>query len=89
MTEEEKRLVLERMEKSRNSREAELTLFGDRNVLVQVVMLLGYVKDALRRNVPSEIRVEVGKTVANGNFDFLLDNEKVDDVRMRESIQIN
>jgi len=89
MTEEEKNLVLRRMEESKNSRESELTLFGDRNILIQVVMLLGYIRNAIRRNVPSEILVEVGKTVSNGRFDFLLDNEKVDDVRTQEKIQIN
>ena len=89
MTEEEKKLVMDRMERSRNSRESEVRLFGDRNVLIQVIMLLAYVRDAIRRNEPSEIKVEIGKSIQNGEFDFLLDNERVDDVRMAESIQIN
>ena len=89
MTEEEKKLVLERMEASKNSRESDVTLFGDRNVLIQVVMLLGYIRDAIRRNEPAEIKVEVGKSIRNGNFNFLLDNEEVPDVRMAGEIQIN
>ena len=89
MTEEEKKLVMDRMERSRNSRESEVRLVGDRNVLIQVIMLLAYVRDAIRRNEPSEIKVEIGKSIQNGEFDFLLDNERVDDVRMAESIQIN
>ena len=89
MTEEEKKLVMDRMERSRNSRESEVRLFGDRNVLIQVIMLLAYVRDAIRRNEPSEIKVEIGESIQSGEFDFLLDNERVDDVRMAESIQIN
>lgn len=89
MTEEDKNLVLKRMEVSRNSRESDVTLFGDRNILIQVVMLLGYIRDAIRRNEPVEIKVEVGKSIRNGNFNFTLDNEEVPDVRIAEKIQIS
>lgn len=77
------------MERSRNSRESEVALFGDRNILIQVVMLLAYIRDAIQKNEPAEIKVEIGKSIKNGEFDFLLDNERVADVRMVESIQIN
>ena len=89
MTEEEKKLVLERMERSKNYRESEVVLFGDRNILIQVGMLLGYIRDAIRRNEPAEITVEIGKSLRNGNFNFTLDNEEVPDIRMVEKIQIS
>ena len=89
MTEEEKKLVLDRMEASKNYRESEVVLFGDRNILIQVGMLLGYIRDAIRRNEPAEITVEIGKSLRNGNFNFTLDNEEVPDIRMAEKIQIS
>ena len=84
----QKRLESE-FRKSDRSVDIPLTLFGNKNTIAGVVSLLGYIRSAINSNKEANITLEIGKTVENDRFDFLLDGEIVPDMKIVEHVQIN
>ena len=66
-----------------------LTLFGNKNTIVGIVSLLGYIRSAINSNRTAKISLEIGGTVENDRFDFLLDGETVPDMKLVENVKIN
>ena len=76
-------------EKSGNITDCELTFFGNKSTLVGIVSLLGYIRNAINNNLSTKITIEIGKTIENDKFDFLLNEETVPDMKLVENVQIN
>lgn len=79
----------EEFRKSERTVDIPLTLFGNKNTIVGVVSLLGYIRNAINSNKEAKINLVVGKTIENDRFDFLLDGETVPDMKVVEDVQIN
>ena len=75
--------------KSERNVDIPLTLFGNKNTIVGIVSLLGYIRNAINSNKEAKITLVVGKTIENDRFDFLLDGETVPDMKVVENVQIN
>ena len=75
--------------KSERNVDIPLTLFGNKNTIVGIVSLLGYIRNAINSNKEAKITLVVGKTIENDRFDFLLDGETVPDMKVAENVQIN
>lgn len=75
--------------KSERNVDISLVLFGNKNTIVGIVSLLGYIRNAINTNKGATITIDVGKTIENDRFDFLLDGETVPDMKVVEKVQIN
>jgi len=76
-------------DKSNRMRTAEVTMIGDRNVIVQVITILSYLRNAIQSGQPHDIKVEINKNVLNGDFEFLVNNSKTADLIAKEKCEIN
>lgn len=88
MTDDEVKMY-EQFLQSSNNRQSEISVFGNRNTIIQVVTLLSYIRHAIRNNLQCDINVSIGKNVSNREFEFTVNNEKTDDLITKESIEIN
>ena len=82
------KLQREFMQSERNV-DVPLVLFGNKNTIVGIVSLLGYIRNVINSNKEATITLDIGKTVENDKFDFLLDGETVPDMKVVEKVQIN
>jgi hypothetical protein len=79
----------EEFRRSERNVDVPLTLFGNKNTIVGIVSLLGYIRNAINSSKETKINLVVGKTIENDRFDFLLDGETVPDMKVVENVQIN
>ncbi len=69
--------------------ETDIKLIGDCQAISQTVLLLAYIRHALRNNLHTKIEVEVGKNIANVDFAFDVNNQEVQDYITKENITIS
>ena len=86
---EYQRRLEEEFRKSERNVDIPLTLFGSKNTVVGIVSLLGYIRNAINSGSEARITLDIGKTIANDKFDFLLDGETVPDMKVVEKVEIN
>lgn len=79
----------EEFRKSERNVDIPLTLFGNKKTIVGIVSLLGYIRNAINSNKTAKISLEIGNTIENDKFDFLLDGETVPDMKIVDIVQIN
>ena len=89
MEEEYVKKLNDEFAKSERTVDVPLTLFGSKNTIVGIVSLLGYIRNAINSNSHTTISIEIGKTIENDRFDFLLDGDVVPDMKAVEKVQIN
>ena len=81
--------INEEFKKSDRNIDIPLTLFGNKNTLIGVVSILGYIRNAINSNSNKTLTIEIGKTIENDRFDFLLNVELVPEMKFVENVQIN
>ena len=69
--------------------ETDVRIIGDSQAISQVVLLLAYIRHALRNNLHTKIEVEVGKDIANVDFAFDVNQQEIKDYITKESIIIS
>lgn len=69
--------------------ETDVRIIGDSQAISQVVLLLAYIRHALRNNLHTKIEVEVGKDIANIDFAFDVNQQEIKDYITKESIIIS
>ena len=69
--------------------ETDVRIIGDSQAISQVVLLLAYIRHALRNNLHTTIEVEVGKDIANVDFAFDVNQQEIKDYITKESIIIS
>jgi hypothetical protein len=79
----------EQFTKSMNLRETDLTFFGDRATIVNVVTLLSYIRHAVMNHEDSEITVKIGKTRGDAEFEFTVNNMKTGDLITKNELEIS
>jgi hypothetical protein len=79
----------ENFKKSENTVDVPVTLFGNKNTIIGIVSLLGYIRNIINSDTHKTITIEIGKTIENDRFDFLLDDETVPDMKAVDNVQIN
>ena len=89
MSESEELMRSEQFSKSMNRRETDLTFFGDRATIVNVVTLLSYIRHAVKNNEDAEISVKIGKTRGDAEFEFTVNNTKTGDLITKDQIEIS
>ncbi len=90
---EEKEIEKARMEaqkKSDNLVDAEIRMVGDKYTISQVVMLLSYIRHAIRTGEKKDIKVSIGKKKSSpDSFNFVVNNSDVDDLIPMDVAEIN
>ena len=89
MEEDYQKRLEEEFRKSERTVDIPVTLFGNKNTIIGIVSLLGYIRNAINSNRNVKLTLEIGKTIENDRFDFLLDGETVPDMKVVENVQIN
>lgn len=69
--------------------ETDIRVIGDSKAISQVVLLLAYIRHALRNNLHTKIEVEVGKDIANVDFAFDVNQQEIQDYITKESVTIS
>jgi hypothetical protein len=90
---EEKEIEKARMEaqkKSDNLVDAEIRMVGDKYTISQVVMLMSYIRHAIRTGEKKDIKVSIGKKKSSpDSFNFVVNNSDVDDLIPMDVAEIN
>lgn len=80
----------EARKKSENLVEGNMKMVGDRYTIAQAVMLLSYIRHAIRTGKKTVIKVTVGNRKSDpSSFNFILNNDEVDDLIPVENFEIN
>lgn len=69
--------------------ETNVRFVGDKSTISQVVMLLAYIRHAVKNNLRKDINVEIGKYVANKELLFDVNGQEIDDFISQDFIEIN
>lgn len=69
--------------------ETDVRIIGDSRAISQTVLLLAYIRHALRNNLHTKIEVEVGKDIANVDFAFDVNQQEIQDYITKESVTIS
>lgn len=75
--------------KSKDIREVDVTLLGNKYTIIQIVTLLSYIRNAIQNNKQCKLEVNIGNNIENREFEFLVNNSKVDDLIIKDSMEIN
>ena len=89
MTTEDLKRLQDEFSRSDNTRETDITLFGGKMTVVEIVTLLAYIRNAINSNRHVTINLEIGKNVDNDVFNFTVNGEQIDDLRVAENFNIN
>lgn len=60
--------------------DATIHMIGDKTLLCQVVLLLSYIRNAIKSNTQADIQVKVGSKVANGQLMFDVNGLEIPDM---------
>lgn len=69
--------------------EIDLTLFGNKYTLIQVITLMSYIRNVIRSNKPRTITLEIGKNVTDRTFEFLVNDQVADNLIPKDKVEIN
>lgn len=72
-----------------NLTETNIKMIGDNTTLCQVVLLLSYIRHAIKNNINTDINVKIGKKIANGKFLFDVNGLEIPDMIIQDTVEIN
>lgn len=64
-------------------------MIGDQSTLCQIVLLLSYIRHAIRNNMQTNINVKIGQKIANGKFLFDVNGLEIPDMITKDFVEIN
>ena len=74
---------------NQNLTETNIKLIGDNTTICQIVLLLSYIRHAIKNNIQTDINVKIGKKVANGQLLFDVNGLEIPDMIIQDSVEIN
>lgn len=69
--------------------DADVHMFGDKTTLMQVVLLLTYIRHRIQTKTAGEIKVSIGKHLETEAFTFSVNGHEVPQVIAAPEIEIN
>ena len=69
--------------------DADVHMFGDKTTLMQVVLLLAYIRNHIQTKTPGDIKVSIGKHLETEAFTFSVNGHEVPQVIASPEIEIN
>lgn len=64
-------------------------MIGDQSTLCQIVLLLSYIRHAIRNNIQTDINVKIGQKIANGQLMFDVNGLEIPDMIVQDNVEIN
>ena len=68
---------------------SEVRMIGDKIVLVQIIKLLAYIRNAIQSNTKTTISVKVGQRIANAQFTFYVNQLPIDDLIAQDEVVVS
>lgn len=69
--------------------ETNIRIIGNKRPITQVVQLLAYIRHAIKYNIQTDIKISIGKNVANTNFLFDVNGLEIPDLITQKEVEIN
>lgn len=74
---------------NQNLTETIVKLIGDNTTICQIVLLLSYIRHAIRNNMQTDINVKIGKKIANSQLMFDVNGLEIPDMIVQDNVEIN
>lgn len=74
---------------NKNLAEVNIKMIGDNTTLCQIVLLLSYIRHAIKNNIKSNIDVKIGEKIANGQLMFDVNGLEIPDMIIQDKVEIN
>lgn len=75
--------------KSNNLTETNIRLLGDKTTLCQIVLLLSYIRHAIKNNIKTSLNVKICEKVADGQLLFDVNGLEIPDMIIQDNVEIN
>lgn len=72
-----------------NLTETDVKLIGDQTTICQIVVLLSYIRHAIKNNMKTDISVKIGSKIANGQLLFDVNGLEIPDIITQNLVEIN
>jgi hypothetical protein len=72
-----------------NLTETNIRLLGDKTTLCQIVLLLSYIRHAIKNNIKTSLNVKICEKVADGQLLFDVNGLEIPDMIIQDSVEIN
>ena len=72
-----------------NLTETNIRLLGDKTTLCQIVLLLSYIRHAIKNNKKTSLNVKICEKVADGQLLFDVNGLEIPDMIIQDSVEIN
>lgn len=74
---------------NKNLAEVNIKMIGDNTTLCQIVLLLSYIRHAIKNNIKSNIDVKICEKIANGQLMFDVNGLEIPDMIIQDKVEIN
>ena len=74
---------------NKNLAEVNIKMIGDNTTLCQIVLLLSYIRHAIKNNLKSNIDVKIGEKIANSQLMFDVNGLEIPDMIIQDKVEIN
>lgn len=68
---------------------SQVDIFGDKLVMIQLVKLLAYIRNAIKSGQKKEITLKIGEKLANAEFNFTVNDQSIDDLIAQDEVIIS
>lgn len=68
---------------------SQVDMLGDKLVMIQVVKLLAYIRNAVKSGQKREITLKFGEKLANAEFNFTVNQQSIDDLIAQDEVVIS
>lgn len=80
---------LENINNNSNLTESNIRLIGDKTTICQIVLLMSYIRHAIKNNMQTDINVKIGSNIANGQLMFDVNGLEIPDMITKDFVEIN
>ena len=69
--------------------ETNVRFIGDKDTISQIVLLLAYIRHAVKNNLKTDIKVSIGNNIVNKELMFDVNNQEISDYITKDILEIN
>lgn len=69
--------------------ETNVRFIGDKDTISQIVLLLAYIRHAVKNNLKIDIKVSIGNNIVNKELMFDVNNQEISDYITKDILAIN
>lgn len=69
--------------------ETDIKIIGDKTAIMQIVVLLSYIRHFLQNNEQGNIDVSIGKNMNSSFFGLQVNEQEIPDIYPTETVEIN